>query len=130
MNKNQSDFESWGILECPNDYGCYSKKVYLEFPDFMLWENGGYYKTKNGCIVDFCIANEITELWNKGITTYNSCCGHGKSLGIICVDEKDKQKMIELGYELHPESDTDGKAPSTFVPKSKHYNKYKITPVR
>lgn len=47
--------------------------------------------------VDECIADSIQKLWDNGIMTLNSCCGHNeqqKSVVISC--EEDAQKAIEL----------------------------------
>lgn len=35
-------------------------------------------KEKTKVSIDACIANVIQHLWDKGILTTNSCCGHGK----------------------------------------------------
>lgn len=53
-------------------------------------------------IVDRCMADELRDLNERGITTTYSCCGHrGTRPAHIVVDEPDIPKMLELGYEAH-----------------------------
>lgn len=60
----------------------------------------------NGWVcIDICICQEIAELWNSGIPTYESCCGHNKKEGYIMVLEKDIDKMKKLGYKEHKMKD-------------------------
>lgn len=106
-------------LICPNEFGKYDNKIYLQFPDHMLSKYGGFYTNKEGCIIDLCIAEEISHIWEQGISTYGSCCGHGLSTGMINVDEKDVSKMVNMGYDFHPEI-REGNHPYTFIPKSFH----------
>lgn len=108
------------MLICPNEFGWYDSKIYLSFPKHMLSKNGGYYTYKEGCLIDLCLVKEIRNLWSKGISTYASCCGHGRILGAIATDKKDEQKMLELGYEFFRESD------STFIAKSKHKTRHRM----
>lgn len=49
--------------------------------------------------IDTCIATEIGYLWNNGIGTLNSCCGHRKIRPTVIVTEESINKMIELGYK-------------------------------
>lgn len=108
------------ILSCPNEFGIYDGKIYLEFPRHMLYEYGGFYNNKRGCLIDLCIVEEIKYLWSLGITTYGSCCGHGINAGMINVDKKDVELMIKLGYKkVKTQRDC---YPYTFIPKSKHRN--------
>lgn len=71
----------------------------------------------NGYCLDRCIAEEVMQLWMKGIVTTGSCCGHNKVPGYIGVDEKDIDKMKELGYVVLPNS-LDASREDSFVPKS------------
>lgn len=102
--------------QCPNEFGTYKGNVYLDFPEHMLLVNGGFYHTKVGCLVDICIADEIKDLWNKGISTYASCCGHGLIASSVIVDRKDVNVMKSLGY-VRNESRNDI---CEFFLKSKH----------
>ncbi len=52
--------------------------------------------------IDNCILDEIEYLWNKGIKTTESCCGHNTKPGFIAVDGDSIWLMIEMGYQwLH-----------------------------
>jgi len=57
--------------------------------------------------IDRCIAPEVIELWNVGIETIESCCGHGQG-GYIAVDNKHVPKMITIGYEYDTRTDAPG----------------------
>jgi hypothetical protein len=50
--------------------------------------------------VDPCIVDEIKYLWSKGIITYGCCCGHNKLQPMVNVDEKNIQKMLDMGYKI------------------------------
>ncbi|WGL85414.1 hypothetical protein QFB84_14990 [Enterobacter hormaechei] len=55
--------------------------------------------------IDACLVSEVIHLWQSGITTIESCCGHNKTSSYIAVVEGDAVKMRALGYELdvnHP----------------------------
>ena len=54
-----------------------------------------------GIPVDRCIMYQVLHLWENGVRTYGSCCGHNKVPGFINVDPKDFDKAIELGYEKY-----------------------------
>jgi hypothetical protein len=49
--------------------------------------------------IDNCLLEEIISLWESGIVTLESCCGHNRVKGYILVDKKSIEKMQELGYE-------------------------------
>lgn len=49
--------------------------------------------------IDSCIFSEVTGLWEEGITTIESCCGHNKAKSYIAVVEKDIARMLALGYQ-------------------------------
>ena len=70
--------------------------------------------------VDECLANEIEELWRKGIRTTGCCCGHGIWLGFIEVVDEDILKMEQMGYVHYIyEREFGGKERmDTFIPKS------------
>lgn len=50
--------------------------------------------------IDKCIAGEIKALIDLGITTLICCCGHTRALPWVHVSTKDKQRMIENGYQF------------------------------
>lgn len=52
--------------------------------------------------VDYCIVPELQMLWNHGVLTYCSCCGHGNSENAyIRVDAASVPQMEALGYERY-----------------------------
>ena len=76
-------------------YNC--KKVLLQTPEFITY-NSEPERHKEVVSIDICISNEIEDLWNRGIKTTGCCCGHGRELGFIEVDEENIKDMEELGY--------------------------------
>lgn len=111
-------------------YNC--DTVYLTPPkDFIKWNmqlpDRSEYKNIE-IPIDACVAEEIQDLWNKGIHTCGCCCGHGFHLGFIQVEEEDIPKMEQLGYEHYIYEDYFGgiKRKDAFIPKTGHkhiYNK-------
>lgn len=77
-------------------HGTHAGNVNLVAPD---WLKESY---PNGVCIDVCIALEITNLWNAGVKTLNSCCGHGATAASIVVADESINEMIELGYQLDP----------------------------
>lgn len=61
----------------------------------------GKKKYKN-VFIDECIADDVQKLWDNGIFTLSSCCGHngifGKDFGkeVVLSDEKDLKKAKKL----------------------------------
>lgn len=50
--------------------------------------------------IDRCILPELQKLWDEGISTFCSCCGHGNDeKAFIRVGAEYADKMAELGYE-------------------------------
>ena len=49
--------------------------------------------------IDTCIATEIGYLWNNGIKTLNSCCGHQKVDASAIIDPGSYDAIEELGYK-------------------------------
>lgn len=70
--------------------------------------------------VDACLKPELNGLWDRGIRTVCSCCGHGDAgEAFIVVVPEDRQKMIDLGYaERPPVEDECRLCGATFRPKS------------
>lgn len=62
--------------------------------------------TWDGVIVgiDRCVLPEIIELWNAGIKTVASCCGHGKIAPSVVVDDASVEKMLKFGYKNNPQA--------------------------
>lgn len=54
-----------------------------------------------GCI-EWCVSPELLELWQQGIQTVCSCCGHGKDEeSYIRVRDEYADAMRALGYERY-----------------------------
>ena len=48
---------------------------------------------------DACVLWELQRLWQQGVETACSCCGHGRREPVIGVnDEENRTKMLALGY--------------------------------
>lgn len=59
--------------------------------------------------IDACILPEVVILWNLGIETIESCCGHNKQPGYIAVKEEYVSRMeIELNYDFDDRTDAPG----------------------
>ena len=74
--------------------GSYSNTITLIYPD--------WFKSKHlmrTADIDNCLVEEIKTLWNKGIQTTSSCCGHNIAPAVISVIDKDINKMERLGYK-------------------------------
>lgn len=70
-------------------YNCNKKILYP--PKNFIMHNivvDGDKQYKDEIQVDECLADEIEELWRRGIKTSGCCCGHGAHLGIIQVREE------------------------------------------
>lgn len=67
----------------------------IDMPSHMQ----NYLETKDAISIDRCILWEVLRLWNYGITTTWSCCGHNTENGMIGVIDEDVPKMFILGYQ-------------------------------
>lgn len=72
--------------------GTYNRQIWVHSPAHMPKDNG--------YCLDLCIAQEVMQLWLKGIITEGCCCGHNYLPGYIQVTEEFIPEMIALGYEL------------------------------
>jgi len=79
-----------------NHFGTYQNcaKVLLPFPTERYPE-----PFTKPIDIDICILPEVFSLWQKGIQTVESCCGHNREQAYISVVESAVEKMLELGYE-------------------------------
>ena len=79
-------------------------------------------KNKTSVSIDECISREIEKLWNKGITTTDCCCGHGKRCGYIQVIDADITKMEQMEY-IHYLFNDNLNQNNAFIPKThcKHH---------
>lgn len=83
------------MCDCKNiDLGTYEAAVDIWPP----WES------KKFISVDVCIIEEVIFLWSKGVVTTNSCCGHNKVQGSVCVSDDSIPIMQKLGYEQGEQS--------------------------
>lgn len=73
--------------------------------------------SKEWISIDIDILHEILYLWKLGIRTTGCCSGHGIQKGYIGVWEEDIDKMLEMGYEIAPNS-TDKTRRDSFFPKN------------
>lgn len=107
------------MCECKDvEIGSYANQISLKCPLHMqkyrerkVVKGYAYGIESHYISIDKCIANEIIQLWDLGITTTGCCCGHNKQDGYVGVIENDISKMIELGYKpqkniLYPEDKT------------------------
>lgn len=55
-------------------------------------------------LIDRCVLADVLSLWELGVKTVCSCCGHsGNEHGaFVAVDHKDSERMKALGYEEAP----------------------------
>lgn len=85
--------------DTPYLYNC-KKKILYPPKNFITYNiiTDESNKYKDSIQVDECIADEIEELWSKGIKTCGCCCGHGFSLGFIQVVDDCIEQMEKLGY--------------------------------
>ena len=56
--------------------------------------------------IDVCILPEIKALWDRGIPTVASCCGHNRIAGSIIVPEEYAGRMDALGYRRDRRQDS------------------------
>lgn len=88
------------------EMGSYANTVLLDYPESM--KQYRLNRIQAGCQsekiqVDACIAEEIKDLWSKGVITMGCCCGHNKQQSMVNVDENSIKKMLALGYiQNHP----------------------------
>lgn len=50
--------------------------------------------------IDTCLATIVAWLWHHGVTTLNSCCGHGKLTPSVIVSPDAIDLMYQLGFQL------------------------------
>lgn len=53
--------------------------------------------------VDCCVVPWVVELWEQGVETRASCCGHGRYRPSVIVAPGYVDRMRELGYEVDAE---------------------------
>lgn len=65
------------------------------------------YPTARGDVigVDPCIVPMVRWLWDQGIWTMASCCGHHRARPSIGVAPEHSRHMLDLGFESFPDRD-------------------------
>lgn len=63
-----------------------------EVPERIL----GYPFTGNTVCIDACIAHVLEHLWENGIETLGSCCGHGKDSPSIVLSQDNAERVRRL----------------------------------
>ena len=92
------------MCDCPPGYHVqeYTNAVQVDIPPHMEDYKVNRQKeglSPNGTItIDKCIVPEIQWLWNKGIRTYGSCCGHNWVPAFVNVHDDDIERMKAMGY--------------------------------
>lgn len=77
------------MCKCVNvKMGTYSNQTVMITPWFPYKQVG----------IDNCLLEEILMLWETGVRTLESCCGHNITNGYIAVDAASIDKMKSLGY--------------------------------
>jgi len=90
------------MCSCQNvKFGTYSASIPIRTPWGQLRD------------IDFCVCREVIGLWDLGIETIESCCGHNHKTGYIAVSPRYEAKMEQLGYLRDP------LAPHVFLTKRK-----------
>lgn len=110
------------------EYNCHVEIV-IPPKDFLTMniQTGSETEYKNYPIgIDSCIADEIKDLWGKGIRTCGCCCGHGYNLGYIEVVDEDIEKMEQLGYchYIYPKMFGGADRKDAFIPKTGQTHNY------
>ncbi|PLN98736.1 hypothetical protein [Klebsiella michiganensis] len=86
--EHQPGLSSPTSIDCARaEFGTYTGQVHAVTPGGKLVG------------IDSCIFSEVRGLWEDGITTIESCCGHNKAKSYIAVAENDVAHMLELGYQ-------------------------------
>lgn len=101
----------------PQSVECYAQMIVVEIPAHMkaYKDNRLKLSLSSKICIDPCIYEEIYMLWDSGITTYGSCCGHNVNESFVNVAECDINKMIKMGYK---QNHTDNDRKDTFKLKS------------
>ena len=86
-------FIAFSKCNCPPGtlMGTYTNQVTVSYP---------YGITRPRISIDRCLIEELKGLWDMGIETHGSCCGHGYLVSWIGVDDEYIPMMEELGYKV------------------------------
>lgn len=85
---------NWAIGEKP--------EIILEIPDFVQDEALRINPTAGVC-VDACIAATVKALWDRGVVTLGSCCGHGRMApSLVLGDNEDCDAVASALVDVDP----------------------------
>lgn len=73
--------------------------------------------------IDNCILEEVLGLWESGIVTLESCCGHNVAPGYIIVEDSFIADMLALGYAQNEHLPCMFSAKSVHLDKDNHQDK-------
>lgn len=102
----------WHKMSCACvdvDFGTYANAVPL-YPPVQIGI------TRVPVTVDRCIAEEVQDLWSRGIVTTGNCCGHNQGEAFISVRDEDIPLMTDLGYVARRSASDD--SAFVFYPKT------------
>lgn len=104
----------WDECHCKDvEFQSYDNQVSMKTP-FALEHRDDHWVS-----IDTCIATEIGYLWNNGIETWNSCCGHQKIDATAIINPKSYEAIEALGYKQYAEAPSGLRA---YVLKTGHHN--------
>jgi len=98
--------------------GSYANQTILSYPDWFISQ-----KKVRAAGIDNCILEEIKWLWENGIQTTESCCGHNVAPAYISVIDEHIERMKALGYKNliitgQPSFDENGFRADVFQPQT------------
>lgn len=80
------------MCKCVNiAMGSYANQTVIDYPFWFISA-----KSHRSCGIDNCILEEIIDLWESGIQTTESCCGHNVAPAYIAVLEPYAEQNEEI----------------------------------
>jgi hypothetical protein len=85
----------------PQTEECYAQTIMVKIPRHMSAYKAARMKAglSDHICIDPCIYDQILSLWDKGIITLGSCCGHNKYNAYVGVSNACVDKMLKMGYK-------------------------------
>lgn len=80
----------------------------------IFWNSYQEKDLRDNICVDPCLAPILMYLWKNNIKTYGCCCGHNSYDATIIVELKQKDKLLELGYDKFKEISKEHTETGTF----------------
>ncbi|GEM_PF-3972161 len=90
----------------PQSEECYAQQITVDIPPHMHQYRDSRLKQglSSKVSIDPCIYDEICQLWDMGIITYGSCCGHNLEQSFVNVSPDHIDQMLTMGYvHNHPD---------------------------